>query len=619
MKFKRLKLKNFCSFEDAEVNLESRGPLLVEGKNTDAGGSNGAGKSSIFNGLCWALYGKTPVNLKGDDVVREGSKGESSVALHLEHLREDLVVTRSRKPKSGLHVVYAGEEVTASTAKALQEKLETLLGVSYQVFTQVVVFPQAKLGLGALTDSEVKSLLDTVLDMDRFATAQEKAKEQLKQLKYEYQKAYEVVGQLELQRDAAKEKHILNKNRADAWEDQQKSKIRKLEEKLKSLDEQELQEKIDNLYEEAEKYSEYFHELTEEESLLAANYYKLSQRIISIEQEIKFIDERIQAAKARPVEEVEGDCPTCGQSLPGHIMEAVLRKQQKKREEIAQEVADLENSKLLQQEDLGEFHERYQLAKAAHEKYAQQAKVTEAVNKLVSEMDKLSVQQESQDELYSHLQKEIEEIKQDENIYYKIASDYADKAISLHNELTKQKKVVDDLKQVVEDYEFWVQGFGNKGVKNLFLRQITPYLNQQANKYFSFLTGGQGSVEIQTTKKLKSGEERDQFSVKVNIPGTKSNYANLSGGEKRRVDLALMFAVFDLFRLQSRVKPSIMLLDEAVESMDEEGAEALVSLLTAFYKDQVETILFISHHGGFKSLFSNVLTVEKVNGISRLR
>jgi len=62
LKFEHIILHNFASFEHAELSLSDIGYALVSGKNNcklDNAYSNGSGKSSIFNGLCFALTGET--------------------------------------------------------------------------------------------------------------------------------------------------------------------------------------------------------------------------------------------------------------------------------------------------------------------------------------------------------------------------------------------------------------------------------------------------------------------------------------------------------------------------------------------------------------------------------
>ena len=74
--FNNIRLNNFMSFGDEFVQLDNLGYVLVVGKNEcpdDASLSNGSGKSSIWEGIVWALTGETirghksVVNLFGND------------------------------------------------------------------------------------------------------------------------------------------------------------------------------------------------------------------------------------------------------------------------------------------------------------------------------------------------------------------------------------------------------------------------------------------------------------------------------------------------------------------------------------------------------------------------
>ena len=60
--FSKVVLHNFFSYADAELSLEDSGYVIVSGKNnmpSDNAVSNGSGKSSIFNAVCFALTGET--------------------------------------------------------------------------------------------------------------------------------------------------------------------------------------------------------------------------------------------------------------------------------------------------------------------------------------------------------------------------------------------------------------------------------------------------------------------------------------------------------------------------------------------------------------------------------
>ena len=71
--FNKIEASNLFSWEKLEYDV-SKGISQIVGFNYDDNTSEGSGKSSIPNILCWVLYGKIPKEAKIDDVIREGAK-----------------------------------------------------------------------------------------------------------------------------------------------------------------------------------------------------------------------------------------------------------------------------------------------------------------------------------------------------------------------------------------------------------------------------------------------------------------------------------------------------------------------------------------------------------------
>ena len=59
--FKELEVNNFLSISKLSINLDNQQMVLIEGINYDSTpiGSNGSGKSSIFDAILWMLFGTT--------------------------------------------------------------------------------------------------------------------------------------------------------------------------------------------------------------------------------------------------------------------------------------------------------------------------------------------------------------------------------------------------------------------------------------------------------------------------------------------------------------------------------------------------------------------------------
>ena len=91
--FKTIKAKNFFSWKQLEFDFNS-GVTLITGDNLDDNTSEGAGKSSIANALCWAIYGQLQKDTNIDDVITTGQK---SCIVEVE-LTDGTHIVRSRKP-----------------------------------------------------------------------------------------------------------------------------------------------------------------------------------------------------------------------------------------------------------------------------------------------------------------------------------------------------------------------------------------------------------------------------------------------------------------------------------------------------------------------------------------
>ena len=74
MKIKTLQIHNFLSIENADLNFNETGVVLLDGWNFDDDTANGAGKSAVFNALSFGLYGKVPRDVTTSEVLRKGTK-----------------------------------------------------------------------------------------------------------------------------------------------------------------------------------------------------------------------------------------------------------------------------------------------------------------------------------------------------------------------------------------------------------------------------------------------------------------------------------------------------------------------------------------------------------------
>lgn len=129
--FKSIHLTNFRKHTDKYI-------VFTEGVNIIRG-SNEQGKSTIFEGMLYALFGSSALKETIADVVTYGLKeAQLKVVLVLEISGVDYTITRST---AGAEILYADQSVTGQTAT--KTFMENLLGASMQTSQQLMFARQS--------------------------------------------------------------------------------------------------------------------------------------------------------------------------------------------------------------------------------------------------------------------------------------------------------------------------------------------------------------------------------------------------------------------------------------------------------------------------------------------
>ena len=93
-------------------------------------------------------------------------------------------------------------------------------------------------------------------------------------------------------------------------------------------------------------------------------------------------------------------------------------------------------------------------------------------------------------------------------------------------------------------------------------------------------------------------------------------YYSFSEGEKKRIDVAILFAWRQIARMKNSVNTNLLILDEIFDgSLDAGATDLLIQLLNEVSKDT--NIFVVSHKGDILiDKFHSVLRIEKRNEFS---
>ncbi len=157
-----LHLSGFTTFRSpTDINFEGADLFALTGPT-------GAGKSSIIDAICFALYGTVP-RLSGIAPVVSLGKPEARIRLRFEVEGETYTVSRLIVRQNGgasqRDVRLEGAGIAIEGAREVDARITQLLGLSFEHFTKTVVLPQGRFAAflddgPAAREKLLKQLLD---------------------------------------------------------------------------------------------------------------------------------------------------------------------------------------------------------------------------------------------------------------------------------------------------------------------------------------------------------------------------------------------------------------------------------------------------------------------------
>jgi Herelleviridae exonuclease len=564
--------------------------VLVEGKNLDEPNaeSNMAGKSSILDAITWCFFGKTLRNLKHDSVVNRFHKRNCFVTTFFHKSDVSYRATRYRRHTKYRNrlLLWRGERPISfrkGSDKRTQAKLESILGFDFQSFTHTAIFGGPR-PFALLTDAEQKKILESFLHFEKFEIALRRTKELLSETidrRNDHERRT-----LQLRGDIQEIRGRLGSlTRADQVGKRESERERtKIKQRLKKLSRLFPERTLRKASEKARREVEVAGEKVE---ILVTSLAKAGAKKRLLRQRLESLKKTIANRKLGKIGEL---CPVCRRPFDlkttvkyvGHL----ISERRGVRSELKQ-----------QKKRLRKLERRLLYAR----------KVLKRVHKREADIHtRRQISESSRRELEIQLGKFsagaptpfAEEIR-------KLSLKYSKGVSKLLVKQFEQKS----LDQRIKDLQFWVQGFGNQGVKALVVRESLPAMNRKLKEYTRKIFGGTVEMRFEPTKRIKSGEDRELFHLKYKSRFGSSSYIGESSGGRRRVDIAILL----VFSWLSNAC-NLLLVDELLDGLDSSGRESILNILSSLRG----TVLVITHEKEMKAKFRKVWTVVKRKGISHL-
>ena len=144
-----------------------------------------------------------------------------------------------------------------------------------------------------------------------------------------------------------------------------------------------------------------------------------------------------------------------------------------------------------------------------------------------------------------------------------------------------------------------------KKIRAFVLSRLIPFFNQRIKYYLDTL---ECDFPI-------------EFNVFLQTKSDKWPYELWSGGERKRIDMAIQFAIYDLHQSIYGLQSNVLVLDEVDGRLDADGVNVFANLIFKDFAetnkiDRPNTVLVISHKNELRDIFPTKIMVSKRDDLS---
>ena len=223
---RNITLRNFLSIGAVTqaVNFDRQELTLILGENIDLGGDgarNGTGKTSLIQGLSYALFG-VPINsIRKDNLVNRTNAKGMMVTLEFSVNGIDYKIERGRKPNILRFYVDNDLQKNADDAqgenKETQAAIEKVIHMSSDMFKHIVALNTYSEPFLALKNNEQRDIIEQLLGITLLSEKAEAIKQLLKNTKDDIQQEDFRVKAVEEANKRVKEQIDSLKRRQSLW------------------------------------------------------------------------------------------------------------------------------------------------------------------------------------------------------------------------------------------------------------------------------------------------------------------------------------------------------------------------------------------------------------------
>jgi DNA repair exonuclease SbcCD ATPase subunit len=591
IKFKRLNIKNFLSIGDEGVEITfPTGLNIITGVNLDKEDSkNGVGKSTIADAFCYAVFGQPLRDIRVENIPNWKTNRTCELSIEFD-LKENFIETSYRVERSlnpsKVYLYENGEDIARTISKT-NSKLKKIMGTTPDMFEQSVLmsinqtepFLQKRPGVK-------RKFIEGIFKLDIFSEMLAIIRHDVNETKRNLTIEKARIGELQKNLTLYKTQQIESREKRDnrikelnVRKVEIASEVEDLSQQINDftvIDCKALIEKISQYKERESSLNDKNTELIKTNSIVQTNILSIKERLTDLD---VLGDNACQACNREFTEE---DRQHHGEKRRDYNNTITDYESQIK--DINIEISEIEKVKKLckQQVEL--------LTKEKHEFEIQQTEVDNLKQRIIS-----------RGEWNEEICKDIERIKDDQDDYSTLISDVVKRLSNLNKKQEEYQQTLD----ILDISKFAVS---EEGVRSFIVKKMLTMLNSRLGYYLQKLDANC----------ICTFDEYFEENIQ-NLKGKQVSYFNFSDGERKRIDLAMLFTFLDIRRLQSNISINFAMYDELLDSsLDSKGIECVLEILQERIESYNESVFIISHKNeAIKHATGEVIYLEKLNEVTR--
>ena len=562
--FKSVRWKNFLSTGNvfSEIRLDASPATLIVG-------TNGAGKSTFLDAMCFALFNKPFRKITKGQLVNAVNERDLLVEIEFSIGSRDYMIRRGAKPN--VFEIYLNGEMLNQEASAQEQQKhleQSILRLNYKSFTQVVILGSSCfVPFMQLTPPNRREVIEDLLDIRIFSTMNTLLKEKVKGVKEtlrecDYQ--YELVKQkVEMQ-----QRFIADlKEQSSANNARRRKDIESLEDEITFL----MTDVAEGL------------EVSASHDKSLDSYGNVEDELAQLRlYESRFVDKKKAFKKEFKFFDKNDSCPTCKSIITEDV-------RADKKAEITASIDEIDEASIALQKKLKSILQQVSDKQIVLSDLMQVQQKISACNKEIQwkkkEIKKIEDKINSADT--NNLSREKEKLQE-----------LASVGMKVDNDLSTKRKTRDN-------YDTVTNMLRDTGIKSVIIKKFLPVMNQLINRYLKELDFYVSFDLDENFEETIKSRFRDEFS-----------YASFSEGEKMRIDLALLFTWRTIAKMKNSANTNLLILDEIFDSsLDVSGTDDFLKILHTVSDNT--NVFVISHKTeSLQDKFASTLVVEKKQNFS---